>query len=87
MIPRDCPFSAGWRAEVAALVLAHGLADVLDAVSAFAELWARCPVGERTLFDRLEAKQVAAPAHRRIRRKQRSRREQLRAADMLRVAS
>jgi hypothetical protein len=49
--------------------LAHGLSNVLDAVSAFAELRACRAEGQTGLFDRLETRDIAAPVRRRISRK------------------
>jgi len=69
MIPTHSPLATGWRAELAALILAHGLANVLDAVSAYAELRSRHVEGQFGLFDRLEAREIAAPARRHISRK------------------
>ena len=69
MIPAYSPLATGWRAELAALILAHGLSNVLDALSAFAELRARRAEGQTGLFDRMEARDIAAPARRRIGRK------------------
>jgi hypothetical protein len=68
MIPADSPLTTGWRAELAALISAHGLAAIMDAVSAFAELRSRQPDPYAGLFDGLEVKQAAKPARRRIRR-------------------
>jgi hypothetical protein len=69
MIPPSSPLATGWRAELAALMLAHGLANALDAVSALAELRSRHPECHTGLFDAIEALEIAAPARRRIRRK------------------
>jgi hypothetical protein len=69
MILPYSPLTAGWRAELTALILAHGLSNVLDAVSAFAELRARRAEGQSGLFDRMEARDIAAPVRRRINRK------------------
>ena len=69
MIPIHSPLATGWRAELTALILTHGLANVLDAVSAFAELRARRAEGQTGLFDQMEAGEIAAPARRRISRK------------------
>jgi hypothetical protein len=69
MIPAYSPLATGWRAELTALILAHGLSNVLDAVSAFAELRARRAEGQTGLFDGLEVREIAAPARRRISRK------------------
>jgi hypothetical protein len=76
MIPAYSPLATSWRAELAALILAHGLSNVLDAVSAFAELRARRAEGQSGLFDQMEAREIAAPSRRRINRKT----ERLRAA-------
>jgi hypothetical protein len=62
MIPASSPLATGWRAELCALILAHGRADVLDAVSAYAELRARHVEGQSGLFDRMEAREIARPA-------------------------
>jgi len=40
-IPRNSPLAVGWRAALVALLEEHGLVDVLDTVSAFAELAVR----------------------------------------------
>jgi hypothetical protein len=66
MIPESSPLATGWRAELSALILAHGLANVLDAVSAFAELRARRDEGQTGLFDGMEAREIARPARSRI---------------------
>jgi hypothetical protein len=79
MIPAHSPLATGWRAELAALILAHGLANVLDAVSAYAELRARRAEGQSGLFDRMEAREMAAPVRRRISRKTRRLRAEARA--------
>ena len=79
MIPACSPLAVGWRAELVALVLAHGLANVLDTVSAYAELRSRRVEGQTGLFDRIEARAAAAPARRRISRKQRRLRDEARA--------
>ena len=69
MIPAHSPLATGWRAELTALILAHGLANVMDAVSAYAELRSRRAEGQTGLFDRVEARDIAAPARRHISRK------------------
>jgi hypothetical protein len=69
MIPPYSPLASGWRAELTALILANGLSNVLDAVSAFAELRSRRVEGQTGLFDRMEAREIAAPSRRRINRK------------------
>jgi hypothetical protein len=66
MIPASSPVATGWRAELCALILAHGLANVLDTVSAYAELRARHVEGQTGLFDRVEAKEIARPTRSRI---------------------
>ena len=40
-IPAGSPLATGWRATLVALLEEHGLVDVLDTVSAFAELAVR----------------------------------------------
>ena len=40
-IPRNSPLATGWRAKLVAMLEEHGLVDVLDTVSAFAELAVR----------------------------------------------
>jgi hypothetical protein len=40
-VPRGSPLATGWRAHLVAMLEAHGLVDVLDTVSAFAELAVR----------------------------------------------
>jgi hypothetical protein len=37
-IPRATPLATGWRSQIAAILQKHGLANVMDAVVAFAEL-------------------------------------------------
>ena len=39
-IPRNSPLATGWRASLAKALNDHGLQEVLDAISAYAEL--RC---------------------------------------------
>src|SRR5262249_9508162 len=40
-VPRNSPLAKGWRAALVAMLAEHGLVDVLDTVSAFAELACR----------------------------------------------
>jgi hypothetical protein len=40
-VPRGSPLATGWRAHLVAMLQEHGLVDVLDTVSAFAELAVR----------------------------------------------
>jgi hypothetical protein len=40
-VPRNSPLGKGWRRKLVAMLEEHGLVDVLDTVSAFAELAVR----------------------------------------------
>jgi len=68
-IPPGSPFSAGWRAQLAAMLLTYGLADVMDAVSAFSELCCQHDPDDCSRQAELEAGNwvlAAQPAQRRI---------------------
>src|SRR5262245_10763416 len=57
-IPRKSPLATGWRAALAQALEQHGLHEVLDAISAYAEL--------RNRHERDWYNFMAAPSQRRI---------------------
>ena len=40
-IPRGSPLATGWRAQAVALLACHGLVEMMDVISAYAELCVR----------------------------------------------
>jgi hypothetical protein len=68
-IPPGSPFAIGWRAHLAAMILQNGLADVVDAVSAFSELCCDADPDDCSARAELQAGNWvlwATPARRRI---------------------
>jgi hypothetical protein len=68
-IPAGSPFATGWRSQLAAMLLKHSLADVMDAVAAFSELCCNHDPDDCSRQAELEAvnwARWATPAKRRI---------------------
>lgn len=62
------PLAIGWRRELADLLTEVGIADVLDAISAYAEHRARADLRpRRDLWERQTEKECSRPCGRRIR--------------------
>ena len=61
LIPPDSPLATGWRADAVTWLLEHGVPEMLDVISAFAELSQRREPD--TAYDPLDC---AAPVRRRI---------------------
>jgi hypothetical protein len=61
-IPPGSPLAIGWRADVAALLMRHGLAEMMDVISAYAELCVRQePDTALDPLDRVESVRIELP--------------------------
>ena len=61
-IPADSPLAAGWRRRLVALIVKHGLVEILDTLAAYAEFRKRL----EPLPEHIDPLDCDAPVRRRI---------------------